>query len=773
MTGWTEAKQRKLCMELVHAEDETKVRKILQKFELWDNEDLWVDYGEDEYNYRTIGNQQDKADTALVEKVINSIDAVIEKEAKVRGITPEDPEAPKSVSEALDLFFGMEDGRLANLTMKKRKDLSDNIILSASGSKRRPCISIIDKGEGQQPDNFEFTFLSLSGSNKVRTPYVQGKFNMGSTGALEFCGDLNLQLILSKRHPTLVENEDNPYWGFTIVRKFEPKEGVKIASYKYLLINGRIPKFREEFLKLIPQDGTMENYAKKLEYGTFIKMYNYVLPKNMKSQIKKGLYSRLNVLLPEIALPIKIFERREYKRSKYPAYLFGLYTSLYENTEVIEKKYMNYGQIHFEGSDLPFVIYIFKEGKKTEYYSKEAIILYINGQMQGFLPKSIIDSAKLTYLSGDFVLLLDCTYLSRKIQSKLFMNSRDRLRKTALRERLMSELKKGLITNEDLQQLNRDRRNKKIVSKVENKTTLIETITDIVGKTKKLTTSLALGKTISSPIDLRKAKYVEEYDGKDFPTYFRLEKEYSKRKPKSAQMNRDSRLFFSTDVVDDYFNRPKHRGKYKIMCKSHPDLNFHSSFSLKFGRGTLNLTIPRGFELGALFNFSVTISDVYNLEPFENDFWIEIVPYQNTKSGNGKRKPPLKNKGNDQDSNDELDLPTIILVKKEKWSEYGFDEYSGLFAKDAGKNGFDIYINMDNFYLLNELKMIPGDKITEYKEMYKLLMIVSTISLIDKIKNDDNIENKSEEIEKCSRFYSRTLSLVGLPLIKTIQKGLS
>ena len=45
------------------------------------------------------------------------------------------------------------------------------------------------------------TFLSLDKSNKLRIPFVQGKFNMGGTGVFEFCGPNGLQLIVTRRNP--------------------------------------------------------------------------------------------------------------------------------------------------------------------------------------------------------------------------------------------------------------------------------------------------------------------------------------------------------------------------------------------------------------------------------------------------------------------------------------------------------------------------------------------------------------------------------------------
>jgi len=72
---------------------------------------------------------------------------------------------------------------------------------------------------------------------------VQGKYKMGGTGALRFCGKHNLQLIISKRDPQIAqfeEDETKDYWEFTIVRREDPQKGMKSSVFKYLAPEGKI-----------------------------------------------------------------------------------------------------------------------------------------------------------------------------------------------------------------------------------------------------------------------------------------------------------------------------------------------------------------------------------------------------------------------------------------------------------------------------------------------------------------------------------------------------
>ena len=92
------------------------------------------------------------------------------------------------------------------------------MILDATGTKARPSLSFYDAGEGQHPADFPRTFCSLiygsdEGSYKGAVPFAQGRFNMGGTGVLPFCGDdRKMQLIVSRVPDDMCK--DPHEWGF-------------------------------------------------------------------------------------------------------------------------------------------------------------------------------------------------------------------------------------------------------------------------------------------------------------------------------------------------------------------------------------------------------------------------------------------------------------------------------------------------------------------------------------------------------------------------------
>src|SRR5438034_3116989 len=155
-----------LFYSLLHAETEDLVTEILKSRDLL-SADNWKPLGEMENNWSMAGNQQTAAAAALVEKVVNGIDAVLIHKCLKRGIDPESNAAPSSMGEAARLFFEIPNGRLENLDARDRTSLAEMIQLIAVGSKSDPNYLIVDKGEGQTPGSFPETFLSLAKSNKL------------------------------------------------------------------------------------------------------------------------------------------------------------------------------------------------------------------------------------------------------------------------------------------------------------------------------------------------------------------------------------------------------------------------------------------------------------------------------------------------------------------------------------------------------------------------------------------------------------------------------
>ena len=108
-------------------------------------------------------------------------------------------------------------------------------------------MTILDNCEGQHPSDFTKTFLSLVQGNKVKLGFTQGKFGMGSFGAVNFCTKFGLQLIISKKNPCLVPAGQKNEWGFTLVRKIPPTNKEKSSNWQYFVVDDQIPSFKGGF----------------------------------------------------------------------------------------------------------------------------------------------------------------------------------------------------------------------------------------------------------------------------------------------------------------------------------------------------------------------------------------------------------------------------------------------------------------------------------------------------------------------------------------------
>lgn len=263
---------KRLLMQLVNAKTENEVKEIIESDQLLKGENNWKPYGGYDTNFNTIHNQQQHAVKALAEKPINSIDAILLKECKIRGINPEGKDAPKSMKEAVELFYGIKSGDFSELADKERRKLVKNILIIAEGDTKRPNIIIADRGEGQHPDDFEKTFLSLHKGNKGKIPFVQGKYNMGGSGVLPNCGEYKYQLILSRKTPELLAKGQKDLWGFTLVRLHIATSTKYINSwYEYCVDDsGEILSFAGEELPILPE-------KESLDSGSYIMLFNYVI----------------------------------------------------------------------------------------------------------------------------------------------------------------------------------------------------------------------------------------------------------------------------------------------------------------------------------------------------------------------------------------------------------------------------------------------------------------------------------------------------------------
>jgi hypothetical protein len=157
---------------------------------------------------------------------------------------------------------------------------------------------------------------------------------------------------------------------------------------------------------------------------------------------------------------------------------------------------------------------------------------------------------------------------------------------------------------------------------------------------------------------------------------------------------------------------------------------------------------------------------------------IDIAPpQQRTKGGTTSRtKPPHDEDGDETKKTDELSPPQPIPVyehewKKSKWDEE-WTEFCALRAKVAGDRGYDIFLNMDNLFVKQEMKrrkMIPEEIYLQWESA--MTLVAMAILSEDKRIGIRLSENENDEIirpELLLKHFSRVIAPLVIPLMNDI-----
>lgn len=837
---------KQLALSLLRADTEAEVIELLTYSGLWQNEAAWRLYGDRDGNFATIGNQQSRPEAALIEKLVNSVDARLMSECMIRGVDPESGQAPSSIRHAVSRYMegrewkGEIGGTVKSWHKGRQLEQSQFITLAATGSKTNPCLVITDQGEGQAPSRIPETFLSIDRSNKLRIPFVQGKFNMGGTGVLKFCGKHSLQLLITKRNPNIVEqmreSADADRWGVTVIRRERPRQqagAVRNSVFRYLApvgakehpSRGDVLSFFSNTLPLMPEqvsqsDNTPpESYHREIEYGSCIKLYEYDM-KGFKSHVlmKGCLLSRLEALLPEIALPVRVFECRAFqgKPRSYANTLVGLTARLSENRAGnVEDGYPDSSPFRVHRQEMIATIYAFKGDKADSYRTNEGIIFAINGQTHGAIPKTFFSrkSVRMGRLAKSLLVMVDCSKLSVDAREDLFMNSRDRLSGHELRKSIEEALEDLISKHHGLRELRDRRRHEEIADRLEDSKPLEEVLQSILKSSPSLQSLFLLGQRLSRPhkagpngnrdgggsgSDVGCGPFV----GRSHPTYFRFHK---KRDGdillRQAEKGRRCRVKFDTDVVNDYFARDENRGHYsvEVVDGAADGAELDSTLTLYNGIANWSISIPEDdVDVGDKLTVQCTIRDEVIGDPIVNVVVLTMARTSSGGGGGGSRRGRSGNKTNGTGGSGQqgkggtqgndgppapagIKLPEIIEVKEdsEPWREHGFTgctackiiEDAETDENDEDQSVYTFYVNVDNLYLRTEMKRSSGDvAITKAKFVFANVLL--GLGLIHEHRNrpktngnGDTADSEANTVESIVEQMTRAVAPFLVPMI--------
>ena len=805
-----------LCMALMRADTEDEVVDLLSRTGYWADENSWRYLGDNENNYGSIGNQQSEAVTALTEKLINGVDARLMNDCLVAGIEPTSSNAPDDIRSAVAMFF--EDharklpddaGTIALWPDSKMTAEAEKLTLTATGfgpktGSGRLCLTISDAGEGQTPDDFPDTFLSLQKSNKLRVPFVQGKFNMGATGALQFCSPTHrLQLIVSRRNPALVSGQGrDAEWGFTVVRRAAPSHGARSSVFTYLAPVGRkagrdgaVLSFAAEAWPIFPRadKSGRDAYERDAEYGSLVKLYEYNLDGSKSNIVMSGggLLTRVDFALPELALPIRLYECRTTYRGhsgSFATNVLGVVARLErDRSDKLEEGFPIGHVLRLEGREVRIRVYALKESAREYRSGKSAIVFSINGQTHATKSADFFRRTKavgMSQLADSLIVVVDCSDIDGQLREDMFLNSRDRLRTTPMTRQMESGLERFLKNDPTLRELKNRRRAEEIKERLDEARPLADALSNLVQQTPGLSRLLSGGPAIPSPFPRAgtgRGHGKSRFEGRRFPTFFRFRnKTDGEGLQRVAHLGSAVRLKFETDAQDDYFHRDSERGAFEVDIFDVVEGNWKPLDELSLtgptsGIAGLSFDLPATASIGETVRVRIRVTDPSRLDSFDLEAVLTIAAAAQRQHGTTGRDK-TRNAGEDTgDEASNLALPNIIPVSQPDWHIHDFDELSALKVvgqgeSESGQEVFDFYVNYDNKHLLAAQKDPSRDaEALRGQFVYSLVLYSMAMLIEEKAKGQDPAGAQPyDDLETLIRFVSRRLAPFVLPTLEAM-----
>jgi hypothetical protein len=683
----------------------------------------WNPVGGKEANYGLINIGSDPG-LAFVERITNAIDAIIEREADkseeklVRTL--------KSPRDAVGRLFGVKDGRLIQLTGKQRETLAaDTVISLLDGSNAdTPTLEVRDHGVGLDPQSMPNTILSLADSNKIDKPYLAGAYGQGGSTTFAFCPGT---IICSRKHHDQV--------GVTFVR-YNPLDPAinKNGRYEYLVDkNGRIPEISEKLFPFLT--------------GVLVRHFDYDFKaySQKMTQLQKSLWSLAHTALFDPVLPFSIADLRAKHKEVGHRTVAGNFSRLEndrrdkvdyrQSATVTIRGLMDYGRVvvHY------WVITADSESGSASYVNPATpLVLTHYGQTHGYEDRRfIIDELQLPFLKKHLIIQVELDDLSASAKRELLSSTRDRLKRSALYERLMEEIAEALRDDETLETINAERRSKVLQKQMgadreKIKRRFVEllerhhagkdvpaaTASEGAGTRKKVS-----GGTGGELLPLPTA---------DRPSFIKVG---NKIRPLEIRSNRLALIMIESDAPDAYLaSHPAAR--LSIMAEPSQSLEVVRHTDFNGGRARLAVKLASGAvgDTGVVNSFLLDIDErtYSDKAPYEI---LPDVPEESAQPG-GKS---------------EVEAPEIVEIYETAWADLDWNRES-VVRVDIAQDKTTIFVNMDNRHLrrLLESSTYQETGITRMKAGF--LLYVAFYGFLQRVATRERYNDLSvEEMETYQR----------------------
>lgn len=731
------------------SESEKEVQGVLEDTPELKKTSNWRPLDNRETNFNVTSNQASDGGKALTELMTNMVDAVLMKHAFLKKIDPKSPKAPRTMYEAVDkLVKPLQGGKLVNLDPDDpwlREFASKNLIIGITGAKNKkeglPCYTFVDNGEGQKPEDFKRTFLSLSEGNKRSIPFVQGKYNMGSSGVLGYCGRQWFKLIVSRRY------DGKSPWGWTLMRR-RPGDGMPVAEY-FVLPDGSIPSFEADVLYPYLRGDQKRYDGVHLVSGTVIKLYDYQVGSKFLSF--RGSREALNENLVETILPFRLLDFRqkpdpnrggERAEGIDPRPFYGMEFLLLrshkegesmegdadaDDNEVAADARISVGKVNDPELGEISISAIALKRQLPDWLRKSnnRVFHALNGQVQFKQTRGYLTDCGFPALKDRVVVIIDASNLSFAAHNDVWKGDREHIRNTIVGERYREAVTATIkesgalkdlqlrVAREEMERAAKTERNDLFQKLVDKDSTLANLLT---GQDPTIRLPSSRGTN-------GKEEGKAHFEGKYSPSFLRLE-EKLREKGIQLPINRTRPIAGRTDAENGYLNRPENPGRLIVPNAIAKRFSFRTH--LDDGRLTVYFDpIETEVKVGDNFRFRIGMQDPAMAAPVEDELSIVITDEEATapkpkvkkatsvpKGGQGKNG---KGEGGNAPTHG---LPKYKLLTRdgrnvgdqesEQWP-HDFTEQDGGIVRDFGDNQVIYLINYDNAYHLKYKMQTRGD----------------------------------------------------------------
>lgn len=797
---------QEICFRILHAESEGEVDEIIASVpELGDVEN-WHPIDERETNFNIVTNQASTGSKALTELCTNMVDAVLMKHAYINGVNPTGQDAPQTVIAGVRDLVQLRctrSGVLAEVDDPKylQEFAEKNLVIGVTGGTRRSeslCFTIVDNGEGQHPGDFEDTFLSLSKGNKSSIPFVQGKYNMGASGVLSYCGRRWYKLIISRRYTA------DGDWGWTLVRR-RPGSGMPVAEY--CKIDGNIPEFSLSVVHPMKLRSGDRDDKVHLSTGTIVKLYDYQMEsptsfRNIRESLHENLVSTV--------LPFRLMDYRQSPNPRRGARraqgvderrVYGMEFLLLRSDgddeaepDGEDRTYRPGRDQHIGDIDHPDLgkitvraIVLEREipGWLKAPHNTSRVFHAVNGQVQYKQNRAYLSaSCKLPGLKDRIVVIVDASNLSEAAHNDVWKGDRENIRATGIGQLYTDEITK-LITSsgylKELQQRIAREETEKLTE--ESHINLFQRLVDTDPNIAQL---LPGGSLVTLPGHIgRGSDEDEEYQGEYSPSFLELDAKSVKRNGAEIMLDGRRMVAFRTNARNDYLTRPDNKGRVLVIGGVGDKFSYTSS--LRNGRLTITFQSLAGkVAVGDVFDFSVGLLDEAMPEPITEKLTLRVVE---TRRINQPGKPSSRRQqqsidpdaeGNEENYPGRALPPTRWLTRDgrsigedetDQWPD-DFNDQDGGKVEDLGEGQMMYHINYDNAHFR---RFLDGERNEIDKkvvaEQYRMGMLVLMMGLEDaylRMVQTDTKTQLEEYIDEIRRLSAQAAATVVLSIAKTI-----